>query len=164
METQRHQRANQILRTKVPKLRRGFCFGDCLYKSYHVNSHKQYQKASITKHIAKVISEKKIRIWQSANPVCLPKNRVTPDKQRGTPPPLPPRPAQFLIAKPTPPCTWVEIPTKNANNMSIHQFYQSDASKTQQDTLGKKNNSQPQTLGISVKEKNQTPRLLRIDY
>ena len=81
---------------------------------------------------------KKWRIWQGSKPVCLPINRLSPDKPRGTPTPLPPLPSHMPIAKPTSTCTKVEISINNANDMGIHPFRQSDASKLQQDISGKK--------------------------
>ena len=82
----------------------------------------------------------KLRTWQGAKPVCLPKNRVPLDKPRRTTPPIPPRPAQITMEKPTLPCTKVEIPTNDVNDMGIQPFHQSDASKIQQDIAGKKIN------------------------
>ena len=137
---------------------RGFCFSDCLHKSYHMKSHTQDHKAAITKHIPKVRSGKKWITVQGAKPVCLPRNRVPPDKTRVNPPTLPPRPSQILIAKPTLPCTWVEKPTNYANDMGIQSFHQSDASKLQRDITGKKISFTSPDPGISVKEKTQTPR------
>ena len=119
---------------------RGFWFSDCLYKAYHVNSHTQDHKSAIIKHIVKVGSGQKWRTWQGGKPVCLPRNRVPPDKPRGNTPPLPPCPDQIPIAKPTSPCTKVEIPTNNSNDMGIHPLHQSDASKLQRDISGKKIN------------------------
>ena len=81
-----------------------------------------------------------MRTCQGAKPVCLTRNRVPPDKLRGTPPALPPCPAQIPIAKPTWTCTWVEIPTNDANDMGIHPFHQRDASKMKRDIAGEKIN------------------------
>ena len=92
-----------------------------------MNSYTQDNKASIVKHITKVRSGQKRRTCQGAKPVCLPRNRVPPDKPRETPPSLRPFPYQIPIAKPTSSYTWVEIPTNNANGMGIHPFHKSDA-------------------------------------
>ena len=119
---------------------RGFCYSECLHKEYHVNSHTQDCKAAITKHISKVRSGQKWRTWQGDKPVYLTRNRFPTDKSRGTSPPLPPRPSQTPIAKPTPPFKKAEIPTKNENDMGIHPLHQSDASKIKQYIAGKKIN------------------------
>ena len=73
-------------------------------------------------------------------PVYLPRNIVPPDKPRVNPPPLPPHTDLIPIEKPTSTCTTLEIPTNNANEMGIHPFHQSDASKLKRDIAGKKIN------------------------
>ena len=150
METQRHWRANQFLRTQVPKLtwtclpkminEGNMLWRFCPHKAYHVNSYTQDRKAAIIKHIKKVRSGQKWRTWQGAKQVCLTRNRVPPDKPRGTPPPLPPCPDQIPISISTSPLTRVEIPTNNANDIGIQSFHQSDASILQQYIAGEKIN------------------------
>ena len=54
--------------------------------------------------------------------------------------PLPPRPAQIPIAKPTLPCAKVNIPTNNMNDMGTHPFNQGNTSKLQWDISSKKTN------------------------
>ena len=70
----------------------------------------------------------------------LPRNIVPPDKTIGNTPPLPPLPDQIPIAKLTSPCTWVEITTNDVNDIGIHPFHQSDASKLQRYIAGEDRN------------------------
>ena len=136
---------------------RGFCLSDCLHIAYHANSHTKDRKSDITKHITKVRSGQKWRTWQGEKPVCLPRNRVPLDKPSGTPPPIPPGPAQIPISKPTSPCTWVEITTNNSNDMGIYPFHQRDAPKLQRDIgYEKRNFTDPEPGNISKGKESNT--------